>query len=105
MRILKLPAPLLALALSIFAECMVFLIVGFFLVIGYTHFSTLQDYYFYFFVFIHGGLGILLEWAHILPQSYSMWWVVVIAVVQWWFIFLTAIYTFRYFKQRHDQAA
>jgi hypothetical protein len=95
----------LALIFSALAECMVFLIVWFFSVIGYRHLSALQDYYFYFFVFIHGGLGILLEWTHILPQLYSMWIVVVVAVVQWWLIFLTAIWTFRYFRRRHEPAA
>ena len=105
MRIFRFPAPVLALILSVLAEGVVFLVVEVFAIIGYRHLSALQDYFFYFFVFIHGGLGILLEWAHILPPSYSMWLVVVIALFQWWLIFVTAILTFRYFRRRHDQAA
>ena len=105
MRIFRLPAPLLALILSILAEGVVFLVIELFATIGYRHLSVLQDYYFYFFVFIHGALGILLEWAHILPHIYSMWLVVVIALFQWWLIFMTAILSVRYFRKKHDPAA
>lgn len=105
MRILKLPAPVVALILSALAESVVFLIVRIFGVIGYRHFGALQDYYFYFFVYIHGALFMLLESVHLLPQNSSSWTLVAVAVVQWWLIFMAAIWTFRYFRRRHDKAA
>lgn len=108
MRIFKLPAPVLAVILSIVAESLVFLVTRLFGVIGYLHLSALQDFYYQLYMCFHMPAAIFSERladAHYVSHDVGMGLMIVIAVFQWWLIFLAAIWMFRYFRQRYDRAA
>jgi hypothetical protein len=108
MRILKLPAPALAAILSVVAESLIFLVIKLFGIIGYLHFSAFQDFYFQLYMWFHMPPAVFTERlaeAHVVSHGVGMGLMVLLAVFQWWLIFLAAILTVRHFRHRHDQAA
>jgi hypothetical protein len=102
MRIFKLPAPVLAVILSIFVESFAFLVIilG---VFDYLHFSALHDWYDQLLLWFHLPAAILSERltdAHVISHGVGMGLMVFIAVFQWWLIFLAAICSIRHFRRK-----
>ncbi|NOS69679.1 MAG: hypothetical protein HOP33_07095 [Verrucomicrobia bacterium] len=98
MRIFKLPAPVVAVILSVVAESLVFLVIKLFGIIGYLHFSALQDLYEQIFMWFHLPGAIFSERlaeAHFISHDAGIGLMIFIAVFQWWLIFLAAIWMFR----------
>jgi hypothetical protein len=108
MSLFKLPATVLAVILSVVAEGLDFLVARLFGIVGYLHFSALQDLHYQLSIWFHLPAAIFSERlaeAHFISHDVGMGLMIFISVFQWWLIFLSAIWMFRHFRQRHDRAA
>lgn len=108
MRLSRFPAPALAVVLSFLAEGLVCLITRLFGIVGYRHFSALQDFWYQLSLrfYIPGAIfAERLTEAHFISHDVGMDLMIFIAVLQWWLIFLAAIWIFRHFRGRHERSA
>lgn len=107
MRLLKLPAAILAVVLSIMAESVVFLVTRLFGVVGYRHFSALQDYWYqlYLWFYMPGArLSEGLSEARFISHDVGMGLMIFVALCQWWLIFFLAIWMLRRFRRpQHEK--
>jgi hypothetical protein len=108
MRIFKLQTPVLALIFGIAAEGLAFLGAELYWIIGDSHSNALLDFCLQFYLWFHTLLfryAIRFLLAHNVAHVVSAWLMILVAVFQWWLIFLAAIFIVRYFRRRHDPAA
>jgi hypothetical protein len=106
MRLFKLPAPILALILSVLAESLFFLVTRLVGILGYTHLSTLQDFWFQWYIWLHlpaAEFTEILAKVHFIPHNTTLNLLLFVSVFQWWLIFLFAIWILRRFHKKHHE--
>ena len=108
MRLFKLSAPVLALILSVIAVGLYFGVTKLFGIIGYLHFTSLQDLWYRFSMWFYMPAAVISERAadaYCIPHNLGMMLMTLIMVFQWWLIFSAAIWIFRCFRPRNTRAA